>query len=233
MSDQDNTSLLNAFGILRINVSRLISQNSIRTILVTSPTLGEGKSTISANLAEAFVQSGKKVVLLDADFYHPSIHTYLGLDNQKGLSDLLTEDLDWQAVAREFSGIIVLTSGANSHSANPMLETDRMDRLFDKLQKKADVIILDGPPIFIMDTQILASKVDGILLVIQPGVTLTTSARAMINQLNLMEANVLGVILNRVSHADTYYPNGYYYKTRRNRLKEMMEKVKTKGHIQN
>jgi len=212
-ANQAGSVLLNAFGILRINVSRLIAQSSLRTILVTSPSLAEGKTTIAANLAEAFVQSGKKVILLDADLHHPTVHTYLGLENQKGLSDLLTEDLEWQAVAREFSGITVLTSGANSHSANPLLETDRMDQLIEKLQKKADVVILDGPPIFVMDTQILASKVDGILLVIRQGNTHTAAARAMLNQLNLMKANVLGVVLNRVSHADTYYPNGYYYNT--------------------
>jgi succinoglycan biosynthesis transport protein ExoP len=209
LSNQDNPLLLNAFGILRINVSRLMSQRSLKTILVASSALGEGKTTISANLAEAFVQSGKKVVLIDADLYHPAIHTCLGLDNQKGLTDVLAGNTDWQAVAREFSGITVITSGMHSSSPTVLLESDGMTQLLENLQKKADVVILDGPPLFVMDTQILASKVGGILLVIRQGNTLTAVARAMVNQLNLMDANLLGIVLNRVPRTGAHYPDGY------------------------
>ena len=224
LTTEASSPFLNAFGILRINVNRLIAQKSLKTILVTSPALGEGKTTIATNLAEAFAQSGKKVILLDADLYHPAIHTCLGLDNQKGLTDLLAENIDWNVVAREFSGITVITSGSNSHSSNLMLETQRMTQLIEKFQKKADVIILDGPPLFVMDTQILASKVDGILLVIRQGNTLTAVAQAMINQLNLMDGNILGVVLNRVPRAASFYPDGYYRKVhKKNRRKKEKE----------
>ncbi len=233
LANQDNSSLLNAFGILRINVSRLITQNSLKTILITSPALGEGKTTIAANLAEAFVQSGRKVVILDADLYHPTLHSQLGLDNQRGLTDILTENLDWQEVAREFNGITVITSGTHTPSPNVLLEFDGMTQLLEKLQKKVDAVILDGPPIFVMDAQILASKVGGILLVIRQGNTLTATARAMVNQLNLMNANLLGVVLNRVPRTGTYYPDGYHRSANYFKIAKrdsLTENVSSKAH---
>ena len=143
-----------------------------------------------------------------------------GVEKEKGLTDILAENLDWQTVAHEFSGITVIPSGSDISSPNVLLESEGMSQLLNKLQKNADVVILDGPPLFVMDTQILASKVNGILLVIRQGNTLVAAARAMINQLNLMNANLLGVVLNRVKRTDTYYPNGYYYGTHGKKSKE-------------
>jgi polysaccharide biosynthesis transport protein len=223
--DRTSSMLLNAFGLLRINVSRLIAQKSLKTILVTSPALGEGKTTIALNLAETFVHSGRKVVLLDADLYHSSLHSRLGLDNQSGLTDILADDLDWQAAARQSNGLTVITSGTHSpSSSNFLLESEGMTQLLEKIQKKADVVILDGPPLFVMDAQILASKVGGILLVIRQGNTLTSVARDMINQLDLMDANLLGVVLNRVKRRDSYYSDIHYYDVRENKAEEK-EKV--------
>jgi len=212
--NEAGASLMNAFGVLRINVSRILAQNSLKTILITSPGLGEGKTTIAAHLAEAFVQSGKKVLVIDADLHHPSLHSIFEVEKEKGLTDILADGLDWQTVTHEIDGMTVIPSGSDSSSPNVLLESDGMSQLLDKLKKHTDVVILDGPPLFVMDAQILASKVNGILLVIRQGNTLVAAARTMINQLNLMDANLLGVVLNRVKRNDMNYPNGYYYKTR-------------------
>jgi Mrp family chromosome partitioning ATPase len=86
------------------------------------------------------------------------------------------------------------------------------------------VIIIDAPPLFIVDSQILASRVDGVLLIVRQGSTITAVARAMLKQLNLMDVNVLGVVLNRVPRAEAYYFDGYYRelapKETDNKLKE-------------
>ncbi len=209
-SGQINNSLLNAFEILRINVSRLIKQNSLKTILITSSALGEGKTTIAANLAMALTQSGKKTFLLDADLYHPTLHSLLRIDNKRGLGDILADDVDWKDVISDFRGIVVIPGGISRHSATSLLESERMNRLLEELQKEADVVVVDGPPLFIADSQILASKVDGVLLVVRQGGTITSIARAMLNQLKLIGASVIGVVLNRTSGIDTYYFDGYY-----------------------
>lgn len=207
VANQVDSSLANAFGSLRINVSRLIEHKPVKTILITSSRSGEGKTTVCLNLAAAFVRSGKRVVLLDADFYHPQIHTRLGLDNKRGLSHILADGVEWQELTRAIGGFDVITSGLHSPSATALLESKRWPLLLEKLHKKADVIILDGPPLFIEDSQILASRVAGVLLVVRQGETLAAEARAMIDQLRLIDANVLGVVLNGVPRANTYYFN--------------------------
>jgi len=226
-TDQMGDLLLNAFGILRINVSRLINPKSLKTVLVTSPSLGDGKTTIATNLAAAFAQAGKKVILLDGDLYHPALHSRFGIDNQKGLSEILAQNLDWQEVVHDFGEIAVITSGSPSLSSPGLLESDGMTHLLAKLQKRADITIIDGPPLFVVDSQILASKVGGILLVLRQGGTITAIARALLNQLNLMDVNVLGAVLNRVPRADTHFVDGYYHGIPRERVQEKMEEIQT------
>jgi capsular exopolysaccharide synthesis family protein len=220
LTNQTNPSFLNAFGFLRININRLITLKSRRTILITSPALGDGKTTIAANLAAAFAQAGRKVVLLDADLYHTALHSLLGIDNQKGLTDILAEDLDWQQVAQNVDGLTVITSGTHSPASIRLLESEKMTQLLAKLQKKADVIIIDGPPLFVMDAQILASVVSGIVLVVRQGDTITAVAHAMLDQLKLMDAHVLGIALNRVRRASTMDVDGYYHNTNGKKPKE-------------
>jgi capsular exopolysaccharide synthesis family protein len=226
-ADYSTSSLLNAFGILRINVSRLVTEKSLKTILITSPSLGEGKTTIATNLASAFVRSGQKVILIDGDLYHPTLHSRLGLDNQKGLTDILAKNLDWENATRNFGGITILTSGAQTSTSAVLLESDGMTKLLDQLEKQFDLIIVDGPPLFVEDSLIMASKVGGILLVVRQGGTITASARAMLDQLNLIGASVLGVALNRVPRADTYYFDGYYHDNQDGKLEEQRKKVGT------
>lgn len=205
MAAQDHSVLQNAFGSLRINVARLMSQQSVKVILITSPARGDGKSTIAQNLAAAFVRAGKKAALLDADLYHPQLHRRLKLENQKGLVDVLAEGVKWTDVAQSVGGLKIIFSGAPSASSSLLLESDAMTRLLEDLQNDFDVVIIDGPPLFIMDAQILASKVGGIVLVVRQGDTLTSVARSMLDQLNFMEANVFGAVLNGAPQKQTYY----------------------------
>lgn len=225
--DQSNPLLLNDFGSLRFNLNRLLTHRTQRSILITSPALGEGKTTIAFNLAAAFARSGKKTILIDADLYHSTLPPLLGFENQKGLTDILADNLDWQSVEHEFEGISVITSGMPPLASTRLLESEKMNQLLGKLQKAADVIIIDGPPLFVMDAQILASKVGGILVVVRQGNTITSVARAMLDQLKLMEANVLGVTLNRIRRINTSYLNGYYRQSYVEKTKDRMEETKT------
>jgi polysaccharide biosynthesis transport protein len=223
--DQAGFVLSNAFGSLRINVSRLLEHKSLKSVLITSASAGEGKTTIALNLAAAFVRSGKRVALVDADFHHPQLHARLGLDNQRGLSNILADGIGWREVTREFGGIDVITSGVYSPAAIELLESSRMAQLLKQLQKEQDIVIIDGPPLFIEDSQILASRVAGVLLVIRQGNTLTAAARAMIDQLKLIDANVLGVVLNGVPSAENYYFDGSQREITEKKLEKAIDKV--------
>jgi polysaccharide biosynthesis transport protein len=206
-----NPSLVNAFAILRFNLNGVVTQKSMRSILITSPAMGEGKTTIAINLAAAFAQTGLNVVLVDADLHRPTLHTQLGLTNEIGLTDILSGTVCWQDTVRDCSGVKIITSGAVSSQSFLLLESERMSQFLKDARKDADIVVLDGPPLFIVDSQILASKVDGILLVIRQGNTIAQVARAMMEQLRLKKANVIGVVLNRVKRVDSYYYyDGYY-----------------------
>ena len=202
---RDSSALLNAFGSLRINVNRLMTQQSVKVLLISSPSRGDGKTTISENLAFAFALSGRKVTLIDADLYHPQLHVRLGLENETGLTNILADGLDWKKVAQKSGRMTVVTGGSRSSSSALLLESEAMTELLENLQKSSDVIILDGPPLFMMDAQVLASKVGGIVLVVRQGDTITAVARAMLDQLDFMDANVFGAVLNCVPHRQTYY----------------------------
>jgi capsular exopolysaccharide synthesis family protein len=218
-SARDDSVLLNAFGTLRINVNRLMVRQAVKVLLVTSPARGDGKTTIAANLAKAFSQSKRKVVLIDADLYHPQLHARLKLDNDRGLTSILAGGLDWKEAAQNSGRMTVITSGPPSPSSAELLESDAMDELLYALQNNSEVVIIDGPPLFLMDAQILASRVGGIVLVVRQGDTITANARATLDQLNLMEANVLGAVLNGVPQKQSYYFEGDI----ETRLKEMLE----------
>jgi len=204
-SEREDPAQMNAFGSLRINLQRLMSQKSVKSLLVTSPARGDGKTTISVNLAAAFARSGRKVVLLDGDLYRPQLHTRLKLYNPGGLTSILADGFNWEEVKQTSGGMAIITGGPRSSSSALLLESDSMAKLLEDLQRKFDVIIIDGPPLFIMDAQILAAKVGGIVMVIRQGDTLTAVARSMLDQLNLMEVNVFGAILNCVPQKQTYY----------------------------
>lgn len=205
LSERDNSALLNAFGTLRINVSRLMTQRSINALLITSPARGDGKTTIAMNLAAAFARSGKKVILLDADLAHPQLHVRLKLGNERGLTNILADRLNWDEAKHSTESMVVITSGPSSISAAELLESDEMLKLLETLQNNFDVVIVDGPPLFLMEGQILASRVGGIVMVVRQGDTLTAVARAMLDQLNLMDANVMGAVLNCVPQQQSYY----------------------------
>jgi capsular exopolysaccharide synthesis family protein len=204
-SAREDPVLMNAFGSLRININRLMARQSLKVLLVTSPGRGDGKTTVAINLTDAFKQSGKRVALLDADLYHPQLHVRFELDNQKGLTSILADGLDWKKVAQNSENATVITGGPRLVSAASLLESDRMDKLLEDLQKNFDVVIIDGPPLFMMDAQVLASHAGGVVLIVRQGDTITAVARAMLDQLNLMDANVFGAVLNCTPEKQSYY----------------------------
>jgi capsular exopolysaccharide synthesis family protein len=210
-SSKSGSPFLNSFGILRMNVTRLLAGNPRKSVLVTSGALGEGKTTIAANLAVAYAQAGNKVILIDADFYKPGIQTYLNLKDQKGLSDILVENFDWREVAQESHGVIIITSGHQSEVTAFQFESEAMTQLLKHLQEETDVIIIDGPPLLMVDSQALSTQVGGVLLVIRQANTSVASVRTILDQLKLMGVNVLGVALNRVPRSGTYYHGAYGY----------------------
>ena len=213
-----------------MNVNRLLAPTSRRSVLVTSGAIGEGKTPIAINLAEAYARAGKKVMLLDADLYRPTLHTRLKLNNRKGLSDILAENLDWREVAQESQGMVVITSGHHPDGSAAQFESEEMTELLRQFQQEVDIIIIDGPPLLMVDSQAISIQVGGVLLVVRQANTSLASVRTMLEQLKLMGVNVLGVVLNRVPPSHKYYYEGNGYSSNRHDEGMEDEEQETKNH---
>jgi capsular exopolysaccharide synthesis family protein len=183
------------------------------TILVTSPSPVEGKSTVVSNLAAAYSQTGRKVMVLSCDFRRPAIHRMLGVSNQHGLTMLLESDapgavLNGHALnAIEGDGSIqVVPSGPPSTRATELLTSKNMRRAIAEARTRADVVLLDSPPLLsASDATLLLSEVDGVLVVGRAGKTTADQAERVAEMLKRLQAPVIGVALNFASTTHAAY----------------------------
>jgi capsular exopolysaccharide synthesis family protein len=156
-------------------------------------------------------QANKRVILLEGDLRRPRVHRALGMTNQIGLSDVFRGQMDIRDVARysKVKDLAVITSGSLPPNPAELLGSARMGHILARLVESASVVVIDSPPFVVTDATVLAAKVDGVLLVIQPGKTHAEAARALLAQLNRAGAHVVGVVLNRVPRKSANY-YGYY-----------------------
>lgn len=199
------------FRTLRTNLEFASVDRPLKTILVTSPGTSDGKTTVATNLAAVMAQANKRVILLEADLRRPRIHKALGMSNHIGLSDVFRSQVDIRDVARysKVKDLAVITSGKLPPNPAELLGSARMIQILSRLVESASVVIIDSPPFVVSDSTVLSAKVDGVLLVIQPGKTHAEAAKAMVAQLNRAGAHVVGVVLNRVPRKSANY-YGYY-----------------------
>jgi non-specific protein-tyrosine kinase len=214
VSRQPRSPVSEAFRSLRTNLEFAAVQKPIHTIIVTSPGPSEGKTTVAVNLAAIFALSGKSVALLDADMRRPHVHRFLGLPNRDGLSNLFRSQAGVSSVLRtklELPHLMIITSGSLPPNPAELLGSQKMNEILDELKGLVDVIVIDTPPSLVADAQILAAKVDGVLFVIQPGITNGETAKATLELFKRAGARVIGTVLNRIPRNRSYYYGGYKY----------------------
>lgn len=200
-----------SYRILRTNIMYSSFDKKIKRILVTSSEPGEGKSTTSGNLALAFAQDEKKVILIDCDLRKPSIHKKFRISNNRGLSDVIIDrDKLNKCIQKRTEYLDILTAGKIPPNPSEMLGSEAMSSLLDELSNIYDVIILDSPPVLaVTDAQILSTKSDGTVLVVRAEKTKKDTVMAAKGVLDKVNANILGTVLNGGDkNKDNYY---YYY----------------------
>jgi polysaccharide biosynthesis transport protein len=214
---QPRSAVAEAFRSLRTNIGSSAAERPIRTLLVTSTGPSEGKTTIVANLAAAFSQSKKRVVVMDADLRRPKIHRMFGLNNTKGLSNLFVDGERIQNVSQvdpELPNLLVIPSGDPPPNPAELLASTRMSQILEQISRHVDLILIDTPPSMVADAQILAARVDAVLFVIQPGKTRANMAKAAMESFRRSGARVIGVVMNRIPRNRSSYYGGYkYYST--------------------
>lgn len=213
---QPRSPVSEAFRSLRTNLEFSAVDRPLRTILITGAEAGDGKTTIAANLAAIIAQGGKRVMLLDADLRRPRIHRFLGIQNRVGLTDLFRSSLNVEAVTNRWAGsnskgLSVITSGSLPPNPTELLGSQKMDQILAEMASLVDVVVIDSPPSIVSDAQILAAKVDCVLLVVQPGKTHAGAASAMREQLERAGAHIVGAVFNRIPRQHGYYYGGYRY----------------------
>lgn len=205
------------FRTIRTNINFSMIDSDLKTLAITSAGPGAGKSTISANLAVTFASEGKKVLLVDTDMRKPTVHKTFKLSNHDGLTTLLTDKtvqlFDIIHTLKD-EKLYVLTSGTIPPNPAELLASNRMEQLKTELEGMFDLIIFDLPPVVaVTDAQIIASKTDGTVFVINKGGADKEMVLKSKELLDKVQANVLGAVFNRVeTKKDHYY--AYYGENR-------------------
>lgn len=197
------------FRTIRTNIQFSMIDADLKSLSITSAGPGAGKSTISANLAVSFANEGKKVLLVDTDMRKPTVHKTFRLPNHDGLTTLLT---DKSAVLSNIvhhldtDNLFILTSGTIPPNPAELLSSNRMMQLKNELEDIFDLVIFDLPPVIaVTDAQIMASKTDGTIFVINKGGADKEMVLKSKELLDKVQANVLGAVFNRVETKNDHY----------------------------
>jgi non-specific protein-tyrosine kinase len=205
-----------AYRLLRANLQFSSVDRPLHALMVNSPGPGQGKSVTLANLAVVMAQSGLRVVAVDADLRRPALHKIFGLPNSHGLSDAILQanpPVGEHLQATEVENLWVLASGPLPPNPAELLGSQRTTAVIEELKGQADMVLLDSPPsLVVADALILSDRVDGVLLVNDAGRTRRSEARQGAEEFRRVRANLLGVVLNRLSRRrGGYYRNHYHY----------------------
>ena len=211
-----------AIRTLRNTILLSDAENPLRSLLITSASPGEGKTTAAAHLAIAHAQQGRKTLLVDGDLRRPSIHRKFGLTAGVGLTNILMREVEWKDTVVHVDGkqnLFIIPSGPPSHKASDLIGP-RMGDLLDEFAKEYDLVILDAPPLLgFAEPLQMATVADGVLVISRAGETKRKAVSSVLAALHRLRANVVGVVLNQMK-SDTsdgysyygYYRKGYYYR---------------------
>jgi len=204
-----------AYRTLRTNIQFAGLDRPCRTIVITSATPSEGKTTTSANFGVVCAQGGSRVCLVDADLRKPSLHRVFRMDNQGGLTTALLEGKTLGDVAAPtlVPGLSVVVSGPLPPNHAELSASKRMHDLLEAAARDFDLVICDTPPVLsVSDAVALAARCDGVILVVRVGSVSIAAVRRAAEQIDAVKARILGVVLNRVDmRHDGYYAEYHRY----------------------
>ncbi len=201
--NEKNPVFAQAFCSIYNRVQAYSIETQIRSIAVTSATAGEGRTTVAANLALIAAEAGQKVLLVDADLRQPSLHMQMGISNGEGFSEVLSQNLDLNlAVTRSHSeeNLFILTAGKAKVNPSKMFSSNQMENFIAESQANFDLVIYDTPYLLgRLDTNVLADRVDGILLVVGLGKAVRPNFKQVVEELRATRGTILGMVTNNLN----------------------------------
>jgi len=209
--EQPLSAASEAYRTLRLNLQFASLDEPLHTLLVSSAGPDEGKTTTLVNLAVTMAQAEQRVIVVDCDLRRPQVHLFFGLHNAEGLTDALLDERSIEQPALQATSIDnlrILASGTLPPRPADLLGSQRMISLIANLAAQADVVLFDAPPIMTAtDAAILATRLDGVLLVVSAGQTRREDALLSIERLQKVNAHLVGTVLN---NAESSSPSAVY-----------------------
>jgi succinoglycan biosynthesis transport protein ExoP len=206
-----------AYRTLRTSIRFLAVDRPLRTIQVTSPRAGEGKTTTTANLAVVLARAGERVVVVSCDLRRPRLHEFFGLSNNVGFTSVLLGEAPLSAALQRVNPdddrLWLLASGPLPPNPSELLSSARASEVLSGLEGYADTVLIDCPPVLpVTDAAVLSAKVDGTLLVVGTGATTSKQMSRTLEVLRQVGAPLVGAVLNNAPAESAYgYTYGYYY----------------------
>ena len=200
------------YRTLRTNLEYTSLGTGLQTILVTSTFTGEGKSTTAGNLAVVYAQLGKRVLVVDCDMRRPTMHQIFRLDTKNGLSNVLAKrvTIDLAIQQTQLENLYVMTAGVIPPNPSELLSAPSFKDMLDHVQTQFDIIILDAPPVMqVADSRVIATEVDGTVLVVSCEASDRDEVVKARDQLTMTGTKILGLVLNRREYRKDR--NNYYY----------------------
>lgn len=200
-----------AYRLMRTNIEFSAIDERLQVIMATSATPGEGKSTTISNLAIVYAQADKRVLLIDADMRKPTMHHTFRISNRVGLSTVLSRQCDPDEGVQRTAvpNLYVMGSGPIPPNPSEMVGSQRMITMLEEFRKQFDIILIDTPPVLaVTDAQLTATRSDGVIMVLDSGAVKREAAIKAKQQLEQVNARLLGVVLNNVKRNKQ---EGYYY----------------------
>ncbi|MCE4955677.1 CpsD/CapB family tyrosine-protein kinase [Macrococcoides caseolyticum] len=205
------------YRMIRSNLMFSGVDNEINKIVVTSAAPSAGKSTTAANLAVAYAQAGKRVILIDGDLRKPTVQYTFETKNVSGLSNLITDQITLEQAIQttQIENLSIMTSGPIPPNPSELLSSNRFKEILTKIRGIFDIIIIDTPPVLaVTDAVVMSTLVDGTILVTNVE---TNNKHHLIKAKEVLlksDANILGIVLNNVekNSNDDYYYYEYYGK---------------------
>lgn len=195
-----NSVIAEQFRTIRTNIQFSMIDKELKTIIFTSSGPFEGKSTVAANIASVFADQGKRVLLVDADMRKPTVNKTFHISNATGLSNLITSrsmQVDEVVQNIEEAGLDIITSGPIPPNPSELLNSNRMNEIIRELEAMYDLVLFDMPPVVsVTDAQVMATKTDGVVFVVRRNIAHKEEVTHAKELLDMVHANVLGVVFN-------------------------------------
>ena len=213
--DHPKSQVAESLRSIRTNLMFMSADRQLKTLLVTSPSPQEGKTTVAANLAIVMAQSGSKVLLADTDMRRPRVHKAFGIKRpRKGLSTMILgeSNAEESIVSTVVPNLDVLVCGPTPPNPSELIHTDTFKRVLNEVAEKYDRVIFDSPPVGVVtDAAILSKMVDGTVLIVKSLQTTRDAVKHALDILQDIDAEILGAVLNDLDLSNKKYGQHYYH----------------------